>query len=40
VADSRCQAYRVESGMDLQGDSGRVELVRQVQLVGLHLGED
>jgi len=36
-ADSRCQAYRLKSGMDLQGDPGRDELVRQVQPFGLLL---
>ena len=40
LADSCCQAYRLQRGVDLQGDPGRDELVRQVQPVGLFLGED
>ncbi len=40
LADSCGQAYRLQRGMDLQGDPGRDELVRQVQPAGLLLGED
>ncbi len=39
-ADNRCQAHGLESGVDLQGDPGRDEIVRQVQLVSLLLSHD